>query len=235
MAVRGNPSGVTAPKAVNLIAGSGTPLAFDNLTLDEIDIFDLDLIKMSKYFSQNRDLQNLILEDRDTYLWAASIAKKQLAKGFGGANPGSGEFGIQFIRSQSVLVAADWLRSYSASGWQNVFGSSSSPVDLSVTTGLNPQNRLLLCFPKLYNNTVPKLTELYFHIGPTDYPIWPLNWGAMGDLYVAGLPWSPLIVKNGRWWMRGSVGSAIGVVDGSAPLGLAFADAEYMTGSDQET
>jgi len=235
MAERGNPFGVTVPKAVSFIAGSGTSLAFDHLSPDEIDIFDLDLIKLSKYFSQNRDLQNLILEDRDTYLWAASIAKKQLNKGFGGSKPGSGEFGMQLIRSQSVLVAADWLRQYSSAGWQNVWGSSSSPIDLSVTTALNPQNRLLLVFPKLYNTTIPKLTEIWFHIGPTDYPIWPTLWGAVGDLYIQGLPWTPLITKNNQFYMRGSVGSAIGVVDGSAPLGLAFCDAEYMTGSGQET
>lgn len=235
MAERGIPFGITAPKSVSFIAGSGTSLSYESLTTDEIDIFDLDLIKLAKYFSQNRDLQNLILEDRDTFLWAASIAKKQLAKGFGGNVPGSGEFGMQLIRSQSVLVATDWLRQYSASGWQNVFGSSASPVDLSVTTGLNPQNRLLLTFSKLLNTTVPKLTEIWFHIGPTDYPIWPTHWGAIGDLFAMGLPASPLIVKNGRWYMRGSVGSAIGVIDGSAPLGLAFADAEYMTGSDQES
>jgi len=235
MAERGIPFGVTAPKAVSFIAGSGTNLAYENLTADELDIFNLDLIKLSKYFSQSRDLQTLFLEDADTYIWAASIAKKQLAKGFGGTVPGSGEFGMQLIRSYSVLVATDWLRSYSAAGWQNVFGSAASPVDLSVTTALNPQNRLLLAFPKLINTTVPKLTEIWFHIGPTDYPIWPTHWGAFGDLYLLGLPATPLIVRNGRFYMRGSVGSAIGVVDGSAPLGLAFCDAEYMTGSDQET
>jgi len=235
MAERGVPFGITLPKSVSFIAGSGTSLEFTDLSRDELDIFDLDLMKLSKYFSQNRDLQNLFLEDRDTYLWAASIARKQLNKGFGGNVPGSGEFGMQLIRSQSVLVATDWLRSYSSAGWQNVFGSSTTLVDLSVTTGLNPQNRLLLCFPKLFNTTIPKLTEIWFHIGPTDYPIWPTNWGAVGDLFVMGLPATPLIVKNGRFYMRGSVGSAIGVVDGSAPLGLAFADAEYMTGSDQES
>lgn len=234
MAERGIPFGVTAPKAVSFIAGTGTSLAYTDLTADELDVFDLDLIKLSKYFSQTRDLQNLFLEDRDTYLWAASIAKKQLAKGFGGSIAGSGEFGMQWIRARTILTTADsWQQSYSAAGWNNVFGSSSSPVNLSATTYLNPQNRVLIVFPKLYNESVPKIRELWFHIGPTDYPIWPIAFQSLGNLYVAGLPATPLIVKNGKFYMRGNV-LGTGVVDSIAPLGLAFADGEYMTGSGQE-
>ena len=44
----------------------------------------------------------------------------------------------------------------------------------------------------------------------------------------------PLIAKNGKFYMRGNVGSSIGVVDGTAPLGLTYAAAEYMTGQIQE-
>lgn len=231
---QGIPFGVTAPKAVSFIAGTGTELAFTDLTAEELDVFDLDLIKLSKYFSQSRDLQNLFLEDRDTYLWAAAIAKKQLAKGFGGTVAGSGEFGMQWIRARTILTTANsWQQSYSAAGWNDIFGSSSSPVNLSATTYLNPQNRVLIVFPKLYNESVPKIREVWLHVGPTDYPIWPIAFQSLGDLYVAGLPAAPLIVKNGKFYMRGNV-LGIGVVDSIAPLGLAFADGEYMTGSGQE-
>jgi len=234
MAERGIPFGVTAPKAVSFVAGTGTSLAYTDLTADELEIFDLDLIKLSKYFTSNRDLQNLFLEDRDTYLWAASIAKKQLAKGFNGNVAGSGEFGMQLIRARTILNTADsWQQSYTSAGWNNVFGNSTTLIDLSLTTYLKPQNRVLVVFPKLYNESVPKIREVWFHIGPTDYPIWPIAFQGLGDLYVAGLPATPLIVKNGKFYMRGNV-LGIGVVDSIAPLGLTFADGEYMTGSGQE-
>jgi len=229
------PFGISNPASVSFIAGTGTELEFTDLEADELTMFDRDLIKMSRYFSQSRDLQMLFLEDRDTYLWAASIAKKALGVGFGGGVPGSGEFGMQFIRSKTWLGAASWLQSYATAGWNNVFGNSTTMIDLSLTSTTygNPQNRVLNVFPKLYDTSLPKVRELWFHIGPTDYPIWPIEFSAMGDLYVAGLPATPLIVKNGKFYMRGNV-LGTGVVDALAPLGLAFALGEYMTGSGQE-
>jgi hypothetical protein len=229
------PFGVANPGNVTFIAGSGTDLEFENLTVDELAIFDRDLVKLSRYFSQSRDLQMLFLEDRDVYLWAAAIAKKQLATGFGGNVAGSGQFGMQLIRSKPWLGTASWQQAYSAAGWNNVFGTSSSPIDMSATstTYLNPQNRVVTVFPKLYNSTLPKVREVWFHIGPTDYPIWPIEFSALGDLYVTGLPATPLIVKNGKFYMRGNI-LGVGVVDGLAPLGLAFALGEFMTGSGQE-
>jgi len=231
--MQGIPIGVANPGNVSFIAGTGTELNFDNLTPEELADFDRDLVKLSRYFSMNRDLQMLFLEDRDTFLWAASIAKKALAVGFGGAVPGSGEFGMQLIRPTTILGTASWQQSFSSAGWNNVFGSSTSPVNLASTSGLNPQNRVLLVITKLMNTTLPKVHECWFHIGPTDYPIWPISFSAIADLYLAGLPASPLIVKNGKFYMRGNV-IGTGVVDGLAPFGLTFALGEYMTGSGQE-
>jgi len=228
------PFGVMNPGNVSFIAGVGTDLKFENLTAEELQMFDRDLVKLSRYFSQSRDLQTLFAEDRDIYLWAASIAKKSLATGFGGNVAGSGEFGMQLIRPRTFIAAGDsWQQSYTSAGWNNIFGSSTTPVNLSATTYLNPQNRVLVVFPKLMNTTLPKVRECWFHIGPTDYPIWPIEFSAIADLYVAGLPATPLIVKNGKFYMRGNI-VGTGVVDGLAPLGIAFALGEYMTGSGQE-
>jgi len=229
------PFGVANPGNVSFIAGVGTDLKFDDLTPEELAMFDRDLVKLSRYFSQSRDLQMLFLEDRDVYLWAAAIAKKQLATGFGGNVAGSGEFGMQLIRPKPWLGTNNWQQSYSSAGWNNVFGNSTTPIDLSTTstTYLNPQNRVLNVFPKLMNTTLPKVREVWFHIGPTDYPIWPIEFSSIGDLYVAGLPATALIVKNGKFYMRGNI-VGTGVVDGLAPLGIAFALGEFMTGSGQE-
>lgn len=229
------PLGVRNPASVSFLAGGGAQ-DWDNLSPDELAIFDRDLTALSDYFSLARDLKTIFLEDRDSYLWAASIAKKQLGTNFGGAAPASGQFGMQLIRPKTVLGTNDWLQSYSNAGWQNVFGSSGSPVDLSSTSTTygNPQNRVLMIIANLYSTTIPKIREVWFHIGSTDYAIWPIEFRNTSDAWIAGLPAMPLITKNGKFYMRGNVGSPIGVVDGAAPLGLTFALAEYMTGSGQE-
>jgi hypothetical protein len=232
----GIPFGIRNPGSVSFIAGVGAALNYANLTPDELQIFDRDLINIADYFSQARDLQGLFLEDRDVYLWAASIAKQQLLVNFGGLVPGSGQFGMQLIRAKTILGAVDWLQSYAAAGWNNVFGSSTAYVDFSTTSTTygNPQNRVLAVITNLYCTTVPKIREVWFHVGPTDYPIWPIEFRSISDLWIAGLPANPFITRNGHFWMRGNVGSPIGVVDGTAPLGITFALAEYMVSSGQE-
>lgn len=227
------PSGIRNPVSVHFLAGGGA-LDWDNLSPDELAVFERDLLALSDYFSLERDLKTIFLENHDTYLWAACIAKKALNANFGGSTPTSGQFGMQLIRAKTILNANDWLQSYSAAGWQNVFGSSTTPVDLSLTTNLNPQNRVLMIIAKLYSTTIPKIREVWFHIGATDYAIWPIEFRNTSDAWIAGLPASPLINRNGKFFMRGNVGSPIGVVDGCAPLGLTFALAEYMTSSGQE-
>lgn len=229
-----SPAVLTGPGSISIWAG-GIELAWENLTDAELTAFDRDLVKLAKAFSQSRDLQTIFLEDRDFYLYCASIAKKQLAAGFGGVSPASGQIGMQLIRSKTILGAANWWRSYAAPGWNNVFGSSTVPVDLSTTAAAygNPQNRVAIAFPKLIGRTIPKLCEAYFHIGPTDYQIFPLSFLGVGDLYIANLPAGVYVGKNGRFWMRGNI-EARDVVDGIAPLGLTFAIAEYMVGSGQE-
>ena len=120
-------------------------------------------------------------------------------------------------------------------GWNNIFGSSGSPVDLSVATAAykDPHNRVTVAFPKLICRTNPKLLEAWIHIGPTDYGIFPLNFYGVGDLFIANLPAGVYVGKNGKFYMRGNV-EARDVIIGDAPLGLTFALAEYMVGSGQE-
>lgn len=229
------PTGIAKPELVSFIAGSGVALSFDNLTPRELDIFDRDLVKLAKYFGLQRELAEVFLEDRDAYLYAAAIAKKQLGVGFGGCVPGSGQFGMQMIRPKLILGADTWFQTYTALGWGNILGSSGSPVDFSSTSATygNPQNRVIAVFPKLVDYCIPKIGEMWMHIGPSDYPIWPIRFMQLSDLYVANLPATALIVKNGKFYMRGNV-EALNVVDGMAPLGLTFALAEFMTGSGQE-
>jgi len=233
MSVR--PAGLIRPEDVTVITGQAVPPAFSELDSKELTRFDRDLAKMAGYYSSSRDLFRLILEDRDTYLFAAQVAKQQFNTSFGGALPGSGEYGMQFIRSKTILGAPSWVRVFATSGWQDVFGSASAPVDLSTTSPAfgNPQNRVLVVFPKLADLLVPKVREVWFNVAPTDYPIWPINFANLSDIGIAGLPSAVLVQKNARFFMRGNVEGA-GQQSAVQPLGLTFALGPYMVGSTQE-
>jgi len=239
MALRGlgapiPPSVISGQGSVSLWAG-GVSVAKEELTEAELHIFDRDLYKIAGIFALERDLQSIFLEDRDVYLYAAAIAKKMLGAGFGGSSPGSGEIGMQLIRSKTILGAANWLQTFATAGWNNIFGTSSVPVDLSSTSTTygNPQNRVVIVIPKIIDYCVPKLVEYWFHVGPNDYPIHPVGFFSISDLFIARLPAAVFVGKNGKFYMRGNV-IGNGVVDGLAPLGLAFVLAEYMVSSGQE-
>ncbi|MCS7117637.1 MAG: hypothetical protein NZ957_02475 [Thaumarchaeota archaeon] len=229
------PANLIRPEDVAFIAGQATVPDFKELDSTELRIFDRDLVKTAGYYAMSRDLFSILVEDRDFYLFAAQVAKHQLAGAFRGAVPGSGEVGIQFIRSKTILGTTSWFRSYASPGWNDIHGSAAAPVDLSTTSPVygNPQNRVILAFPKLGNLTTPKLNEVWFAVRPTNYPIWPIHFARLTDTYVANLPHSVLVVKNNQYYMRGNVEGA-GVVDATFPFGLTFALGSYLTGPGQE-
>jgi len=233
--VKGFPNYLRNPSSISMWAGA-VNLDYEPLTAEEVAIFDRDLQRLAGYFASTRDLERVILEDRDIYIYAASLAKAQInVSGFGGLTPGSGQLGMQLIRSKTILGAANWLQTFAAAGWNNLFGTSAVPIDLSSTSTTygNPQNRVAICIPKLFDITLPKFQEAWFHVGTTDYPIHSLSFMQLADLYVARLPAAVFVGRNGRFYARGNV-IGNGVVSGLAPLGLTFALAEYMVSSTQE-
>jgi len=229
------PAGTIRPSDVAFIAGQATVPEYVELDSTELTIFDRDLVKTAGYYSTNRDLFSLLVEDRDFYLFATMVGKKQLNAPFRGAVPGSGDLGFSIIRSKTVLGTTSWFKAYTTPGWNNVLGSAASPVDLSTTDVAfgNPQNRVLLAFPKLGNQTIPKLNEVWFHVEPTDYPIWPVKFAQLTDTYLANLPHAVLIVKNNKFYMRGNIEGA-NVADATHPFGLTIALGSYLVGAGQE-
>jgi len=228
------PAALIRPGEVSVIMGRATEPDLEPLTQSELKRFDVDLAKLAGGFFRARDAFPILLEDRDFYLYAAQIAKKQLNAGFGGAVPGANEVGMQFIRPKTVLGTYSWFRRITTPGWNDIFGSAASPVDLSTTSPAygNPQNRVLLAFPKLGDYTVPKVTEVWFNIGPTNYPIWPLPFWFQSDVYIHTLPYGVIVSKNDRFYMRGNVLGAGQIA--TFPFGLAFCLGSYMTGAGQE-
>ena len=223
------PPGLIRPEDVNLITGQPTIPDHTPFDSSEIRRFDRDLVKMAGYYHTTRDLFSLVLEDRDFYLFAGQVAKAQLNTKFGGAIAGAGEVGFQFIRPMTIHGTRSWFKNYATAGWNDVFGSAAAPVDLSTTSAAfgNPQNRVLVAFPKLGNLIVPKVQEVRFNIAPTDYPVWPVRFASLTDTYLANLPYAVLIQKNAKFYMRGYIDTT-NVIDATYPLGLTYALGPYL-------
>jgi len=229
------PAGLIRPGEVAVIMGRAVDPKIRQLDSDELKVFDRDLTKLASVYFRSRDGFSIVLEDRDFYLFACQIAVDQLGGKFAGAVPGGNEVGFQFIRPKTVLGANHWFRTITSAGWNDLIGSAAAPVDLSTTSATygNPQNRVLLAFPKFGDYTVPKVTEVWINIGPTNYPIWPIPLWHQADVYVTPIPYGPIIPKNERFYVRGNV-LAGNTQIAFFPLGLTFCLGSYMTGAGQE-
>jgi hypothetical protein len=188
---------------------SGTPgaaPAFEDLTSDEIGLFDADLRKLAYVIALQRDLSEMLLSQRDAFLYAASVAKKQLNLAFGGLLKGGG-FNMQEIRSGTILsnlAVADgggagtttilnWKRTFSTTGWQALFGSQTDPVSLgttgSSTTIRTTFKRVVIAAPYIISTgTSPLFAEIKAFVQQTKYPVYPVTVLKLSDMFVAKLP-----------------------------------------------
>jgi hypothetical protein len=223
-----NPNAWTSGDITFLSGTPGAPPSFIDLTEEEISLFDADLRKLSYMVSLERDLSALLLSQRDAFLFAASIAKSQLTgRAFGGLLKGSG-FNMQMIRPVTILSnvgAADggggggtsvlnWKRTFNSTGWQALFGSNanSDPVSLGVTgtstTAKTTYNRVVIAVPYLISTGAsPKFVEVKFFVQQTNYPVYPLHWLKMSDLYVARFPGILLGLLNQQFSIEANIGT----------------------------
>lgn len=224
------PNGVQNPEEVSFVAGSGASLDYDDLTAAELAVLTRDLRRLaSGTTSLQREIGNLYMEDLDTYIWAAAIAKKQLAVPFRGllANS-SGQFGFQPIRSAYILSGnpQTWIKNQSSTGWS----ASAFDVNLATSSGNlpNTQNRVILCAPRLANYAVtPKVNGIRFTVGPTTYPVQVLDWYKTTNLYIAKNIGALLVSKNGTFTADQLV--EFTGQDGTALFGLAFGTGDWLT------
>ena len=232
-----------------VITGGATINGID-LTPTEAAVFKRDLARIATLTTLERDLYELLMDDADALMAVAALAKGSIGTNphFTGLLASGNEIGMQLIRSATVLsnntvnnaaLAApvyNWVRTFAASGWTDVFGSSASPVDLSSTgiTGFpvtNTQNRVMLAIIALLNTAVaPQLSEIRFHVDNVDYPVEPIAWEPATDLFYAKLQGIVVVTVNDRFFMRGNVQpSSTGGQDATQLFGLTFATGTYDT------
>ena len=243
------PNGVSAAAWNNgqiaFLSGRTQIPGFMDLSPSELAIFHADLQKMAYMTALERDLSQFFLSMSDTFLFAASIAKS----GFRGLTfaglLGGGGYNMQMIRPQPILsslTVADgggagslintWKRTFSATGWQSLFGTDTDQVSLGVTgsatTGVTTYGRVMICAPYvLSTGTSPKFVELRPKILQTTYPVYPLHWIPLSDIFLAKLPATLLALPNDSFDIEANIGTTGD--DVPQLFGLEFITFDYAT------
>jgi hypothetical protein len=219
-----NVGGIKIPDGVNpaafesgdisFLSGRSQVPGFIDLSPAEIAIFDADLRRLAYMSALERDLSALLTSQRDALLFAASILKSSF-KGltFGGLLGGGG-FNMQLVRPITILSSVPvaqgggggtavqtWKRTFTTTGWQALFGNDSNQVSLGVTgsstTAVTTYSRVGLAVPYILSTGAsPKFVEIRPRVLTTGYPVYPLHWMRMSDLFVAKLPGILLALAN---------------------------------------
>lgn len=215
---------VTIPDGVNVAAfeagdisflsGRSQIPGFIDLSRTEQAIFDSDLRRLASQTSLQRNLSELLLSQRDAFLFAASIAKAGFKNLTFGGLLGGGGFNMQLVRPITILSSVPvaqgggggtavntWARTFSTTGWQALFGNDSNQVGLGVTgsstTAVTTYSRVMLAVPYILSTGAsPKYAEIRPRVLQTTYPVYPLAWQKMTDLFIAKLPGVLLTLPN---------------------------------------
>lgn len=224
------PDGVNPAAFVNgqisFLSGRSQIPGFIDLSQTEQSIFDADLRRISYMTALERDLSNLLLAERDSFLFAASIAKSQFKNLTFGGLLGGGGYNMQMIRPITILsnvpvaqgggggaAVLTWKRTFAAVGWQALFGNDANQVSLGVTgvstTAVTTYSRVMLAAPYLLSTgSSPKYVELRPRILQTTYPVYPLHWEKFTDIFLAKLPGCLLILPNENFDFEANIGTA---------------------------
>ena len=196
---------------------------FSDLGPQELAIFDSDLRRISYMQALERDLSNIMIAERDTYLFAASIAKAAFRNLTFGGLLGGGGFNFAFLRPNPILssvTAADgggggaavlsWKRTFTTTGWQALFGKDTDQVSLGITgsstTTVTTYQRVMLAVPYLLSTgTSPRFVEIRPRVLQTTYPVQTLNWLKMTDIYLTRLSATLLNLPNEYFDIEGNI------------------------------
>ncbi len=247
------PNGVQIPDGVNpaavqnreisFLSGRTQIPGFIDLNASEISLFDADLKRLASQTSLQRDLSSLLLSQRDAFLFAASIAKAQF-KGlaFGGLLNGGG-YNMQLIRPITILsnvpvaqgggggtAVLNWARNFTTTGWQALFGNDSNQVSLGVTgsstTAVTTYSRVMIAAPYILSTGAsPKFVEIRPRVLNTGYPVYPLHWLKMTNLFVAKLPGILLALPNDFFDIEANIETT--GADEPQLFGLQFVTSDY--------
>ena len=236
MANNALPAGVSANYVPQFISGGQEPSYMD-LTPGEIQLFNSALAATAEIVTYDSDtaLANLILKERDNYLFAAAVAKQQFnGKTFGGLLGQTG-FNIQAIRAATILTQASasavypWDQNFTTKGWQALFGSQASPFTVGTTgtaTYIGTTYQRVMFLATHLIDTVPfKFEEIRLGVSKISYPVQVLHVNKISNVYVAKLAAPLLVTINQQFFIEANVQYLGG--DVPALFGMQYVTSDY--------
>ena len=230
---------------ITFLSGRTQIPGFIDLSAAEQAIFDSDLKKLAYMTALERDLSGFMLSERNTYLFAASIAKS----GFRGLTfsglLGGGGYNMQMIRPQPILssltvadgggggvLVSTWKRTFTTTGWQSLFGTDSDQVSLGVTgsatTAVTTYARVMICCPYILSTGAsPKFTEIRPKVLQTGYPVYAISWLPLSDIFIAKLPATLIALPNDQFDLYANIATTGD--DVPQMFGLEYITFDYAT------
>lgn len=233
-----NPNGVSATYNPVFLSGGQMPQTAD-LDSDELQQFDLALQSIADIVAIQSDttLANIILNERDAYLYAASIAKQQFNGATFGGLLGNSGFNMQTIRAATILTqnattpVYSWARNFTTLGWQGLFGSHSSPLTIGTTGNATyvgtTYKRVMFVATHILDDVPFKFDEIQVGVNKITYPVMPVAINKISNVYLAKLPAPMLVILNGQFYVDGN----IQYLGQSNPrlLGMQYVTSDYAT------
>jgi hypothetical protein len=210
-----NPNGVSSTYDPIFISG-GAMLAYENLSSNELTQFDIALKYATTIYDRygTEPLSSILNEFKDPFLYVASIAKKYFATTFGGILSNSG-FNMQPIRAATLLSQGaaspvyNWGRNFTTLGWQSLFGSDSSPFSLGTTGNgtavTTTYKRVMIVAPVIIDLVPPKYDEIRVGISTVKYPVMPVTYTKVGNVYVTRFPAPLLLPADSQFFVEANI------------------------------
>lgn len=234
--IMANPNGVSATYNPAFLAGGSVP-TYENLTSEELAQFDIALKSFADLVAIQSDstLSNIILSERNAYLFAASIAKQQFdGATFGGIIAQTG-FNMQPIRAATLLTQGSttpvysWTKSFTSAGWQGLFGSQSAPLTLGTTGNATyvgtTYKRVMIVATHIIDNVPLPFDEIQIGVQKQLYPVMPVGITNISNVYLYKFPAPILVVLDGQFFVQANV-QRLGTFNPRL-LGLQFVTSEY--------
>ncbi len=103
----------------------------------EQEVFDTEFERFADVHLKQREFIDIFADHREYILETVQVAKNQFESEFGGIHATSNQFGWSMIRPEVIRTTSkaapvrDWNKDVTATGWDNLFGSSGSEVKVN--------------------------------------------------------------------------------------------------------
>lgn len=188
------------------IINGGEDIPIAPLTATEEQLFRDSFSSIATVYDEfgEKALTSILAAEAKYYKLGAEMAKVDLNSAFGGSL-GTNGISVQTIRSATLLTQGastpvyTWGKTFSATGWQGLFGTKSVPLTLTssaggATTASTYQNVDMVA-THIIDTQKPLYDEIQIYYNQKPYPVFPVTAQKLAGVYAIRLP-APIVLPN---------------------------------------